>query len=97
MINPPDDLLADLQTALPPEMERSSKHHPVANGGMGAATAYDKIEDGTAHMYESADQDQGGIAGYELPRESSPGPEVSEGGVRGGGRGRGERRWEREG
>lgn len=70
MINPPDELLADLQSALPPEMDKSSKFPPVANGG--GRALYDQIdEDGVRHMYDKADMDEGGVAGYEMPRSST--------------------------
>lgn len=72
MINPPDELLADLQSALPPEMENSSKHPPVANGG--GYIHYDRIEDDMVHTYEWA-PDEGGIGGYEMPKRSIS-PEV---------------------
>ena len=60
---------------------------PPANPPLGAGNTYDRIEDGVSHMYESADQDQGRMIGYELPRSSverSPSPEVREGEREGG-------------
>ena len=69
MINPPDELLADLQSALPPEMEKSSKFPPVANGG--GPGLYDTIDDDGPHTYDRADLDEGGMAGYEMPRSST--------------------------
>ena len=73
MINPPDELLADLQSALPPEMEKSpqpGKYTPVANGG--GYSHYDSISDHASHTYESADhEDEGGVMGYEMPRSSA--------------------------
>lgn len=67
MINPPDELLADLQSALPPEMDQSYKLPPVTNGG--GRGLYDEIEDEAPHTYERADE--GGVAGYEMPRSST--------------------------
>ena len=75
MINPPDELLADLQSALPPDA-------PVTNGGSGGHSSFRPPslpeghtvvrENGEDHMYELADQDDPeGVAGYELPRSST--------------------------
>ena len=73
MINPPDELLADLQSALPPDVGPSSPHPPLANGG------HIPREE---HTYETADgEDEIGVGGYEMPRSSaerSVSPEVRE-------------------
>ena len=80
MINPPDELLADLQSALPPDVDPSpSPYPPLANGG--GFRPHHLTED---HTYEMAGQeeDDGVMAGYEMPRSSterSVSPEVSRG------------------
>ena len=80
MINPPDDLLADLQSALPPDVEppsssSSSPYPPMANGGGYRPQNHTPRED---HTYEMADrEDEGGMANYEMPRLSVS-PEVGQ-------------------
>lgn len=76
MINPPDELLADLQSALPPDVEPSSPYPPLANGG--GFKPHHHVEH---HTYDSADMEEDGVvASYEMPRSSaerSVSPEVS--------------------
>ena len=75
MINPPDELLADLQSALPPDVEPSS---PLPSG------QWRKVQPSSPHgapYYDSADLEEDGVvASYEMPRSSaerSVSPEVS--------------------
>ena len=80
MINPPDELLADLQSALPPDVAPPSPYPPLANGGGGLGAQHNHRDD---HMYEMAvgEEADGFVASYEMPRSSaerSVSPEVRE-------------------
>lgn len=77
MINPPDELLADLQSALPPDVKAQSGS-PMPNGGdyrprmpephSGMAPHPLPLED---HTYETAEDIDESAHGYELPRSSA--------------------------